>query len=147
MIMADSERLAAVVRDTGKPAIAKARVSALADASRAVPSAALIEAVPDLVGLTDIADAVGMSRQNVRKLVLAKLEGIFPKQPLRSLIAERDPGPVHSKSFGSKSIDAPEQQVGAHAPTLCRRGDSDQCDDRSLIERKVSSEYHSCQLT
>ncbi len=35
-----------------------AMVSALADARRAMPSATLIEAVPDLVGLTDIADAV-----------------------------------------------------------------------------------------
>ncbi|MBB2915709.1 hypothetical protein FHX60_000078 [Cupriavidus alkaliphilus] len=145
--MADSETFGGGCPRHGKPAIAKARVSALPNASRAVPSAVLIEAVPDLVGLTDIADAVGMSRQNVRNLVLAKLKGILPKQPLRSLIAERDPGPAHSKSLGSKSIDAPEQQVGAHAPTLCGRDDSDQCDDRSLIERKVSSEYHACQLT
>ncbi len=36
-----------------------------------MPSATLIEAAPDLVGLTDIADIVGMSRQNMRKLMLA----------------------------------------------------------------------------
>jgi predicted DNA-binding transcriptional regulator AlpA len=45
--------------------------SALADVRRAVPSAKLIEVVPDLVGLTDVADIVGVSRQNMRKLMLA----------------------------------------------------------------------------
>ena len=45
--------------------------SALADVSRAVPSARLIEVAPDLVGLTDVADLVGVSRQHMRKLMLA----------------------------------------------------------------------------
>jgi predicted DNA-binding transcriptional regulator AlpA len=45
--------------------------SALADVRRAAPSARLIEVTPDLVGLTDVADIVGVSRQNMRKLMLA----------------------------------------------------------------------------
>lgn len=45
--------------------------SALADAKKAIPSAKLIEASPDFVGLTDIAEIVGISRQAMRKLVLA----------------------------------------------------------------------------
>lgn len=45
--------------------------SALADVRRAMPTAALIEAAPDLVGLTDVAQIVGVSRQNMRKLMLA----------------------------------------------------------------------------
>jgi len=45
--------------------------SALTDVRRAVPSARLIEVTPDLVGLTDVADIVGVPRQNVRKLMLA----------------------------------------------------------------------------
>lgn len=44
--------------------------TALADVKRAVPSAKLIEASPDLVGLTDVADMVGVSRQAMRKLML-----------------------------------------------------------------------------
>ena len=44
--------------------------TALADVDRAVPSAHLIEAAPDLVGLTEIAETVGVSRQNMRKLML-----------------------------------------------------------------------------
>lgn len=45
--------------------------TALADVKNAVPSARLIEASPDLVGLTDVADIVGVSRQAMRKLMLA----------------------------------------------------------------------------
>lgn len=46
-------------------------LSALADVRAAVPGAELIEVSPDLVGLTDVADLLGMSRQNMRKLLLA----------------------------------------------------------------------------
>jgi hypothetical protein len=51
--------------------------SALNDVRRAVPTAVLIEAAPDLVGLTDIAEVAGVSRQNMRKLMLA-YPGNFP---------------------------------------------------------------------
>ncbi len=44
--------------------------SALADVRRAAPSARLIEVAPDLVGLTDVAEIIGVSRQNMRKLML-----------------------------------------------------------------------------
>jgi len=44
--------------------------TALADVKRAVPTARLIEASPDLVGLTDVAGLVGVSRQAMRKLML-----------------------------------------------------------------------------
>lgn len=67
---------------------AKAAVrSALADVKRAIPSARLIEAAPDFVGLTDVAEIVGVSRQNMRKLMLAHRENF--------------PAPVHE---GSASI-------------------------------------------
>ncbi|WP_028534394.1 helix-turn-helix transcriptional regulator [Paludibacterium yongneupense] len=51
--------------------------SALSDVRRAAPSARLIEVTPDLVGLTDVAHIVGVSRQNMRKLMLA-YPGSFP---------------------------------------------------------------------
>lgn len=44
--------------------------SALADIKQAVPSARLIEAGPDFVGLTDVAELVGTTRQNMRKLMV-----------------------------------------------------------------------------
>ena len=45
--------------------------SALADVRKAIPDAKLIEVSPDLVGLTDVAELVGVTRQNMRKLMLS----------------------------------------------------------------------------
>ena len=44
--------------------------SAVSDVRSAVPDAVLIEASPDLVGLTDVASLLGVTRQNVRKLIV-----------------------------------------------------------------------------
>ena len=52
--------------DTAEAAIS----SALVDVRRALPTAQLIEAGPDLVGLTDVAEMIGVSRQNMRKLMV-----------------------------------------------------------------------------
>jgi predicted DNA-binding transcriptional regulator AlpA len=49
----------------------QAIVSALEDVKRAIPNAELIEVSPDLAGLTDIAELVGVSRQNMRKLMMS----------------------------------------------------------------------------
>src|SRR5688572_19021726 len=49
----------------------QAFVSALEDVRRAIPNAELIEASPDLAGLTDIAELVGVTRQNMRKLMVS----------------------------------------------------------------------------
>lgn len=51
-------------------------LGAFADARKALPGAKLIEVTPDLVGLSDIADFIDCSRQNVRKMVL--LDATFP---------------------------------------------------------------------
>ena len=45
--------------------------SALRDVKRAIPDASLIEATPDFVGLTDVANILGFTRQNLRKLMLS----------------------------------------------------------------------------
>lgn len=45
--------------------------SAIRDVRKAIPGAVLAEASPDFVGLTDIADIAGFTRQNMRKLMLA----------------------------------------------------------------------------
>jgi hypothetical protein len=52
-------------------------ISAMADVQRAMPTAQLIEAGPDIVGLTDIAEITGVTRQNMRKLALSNSNG-FP---------------------------------------------------------------------
>jgi predicted DNA-binding transcriptional regulator AlpA len=48
----------------------EAILSAVADVKQALPDARLIEAGPDFVGLTDVAELVGLTRQNIRKLWL-----------------------------------------------------------------------------
>lgn len=48
----------------------QAILSALEDVKRAIPDAEMIEVSPDLAGLTDIAELVGVSRQNMRKLMM-----------------------------------------------------------------------------
>lgn len=62
----------------------EAIVSALRDVKKSVPAALLVEAGPDLVGLTDVAELVGVTRQNMRKLSLAHPDSF--------------PVPVHSGS-------------------------------------------------
>lgn len=55
----------------------EAIVSAITDSKRAIPEVRLIEAGPDLVGVTDIAEMFSFSRQNMRKLLQSHLES-FP---------------------------------------------------------------------
>jgi predicted DNA-binding transcriptional regulator AlpA len=45
--------------------------TALADVKSAIPDAVLVEAAPDFVGLSDVADLIGVTRQNMRKLMLS----------------------------------------------------------------------------
>lgn len=51
----------------------EAILSAIKNIKKAIPEASLIEAAPDLVGLSDIADILGYSRQNIRKLMMNNL--------------------------------------------------------------------------
>jgi hypothetical protein len=59
--------------DSAKQAI----FSALEEVRQAIPSAKLLEAAPDFVGLTEIAELVGMTRQNMRKLSITHKDS-FP---------------------------------------------------------------------
>lgn len=52
------------------PSARQAIESALKDVRRALPGAQLVEAGPDFVGLTEVASRVGVSRQNLRKLMM-----------------------------------------------------------------------------
>lgn len=51
--------------------------TAIKDVKGVIPDAELIEATPDFVGLSDIAQLLGYSRQNIRKLVINHQED-FP---------------------------------------------------------------------
>ena len=59
-------------------------VSALTDVKKAIPDAKLVEVTPDFVGLTDVAELIGVTRQNMRKLMLGH--------------ADSFPSPVHEGS-------------------------------------------------
>ncbi|ADE11378.1 regulatory protein [Sideroxydans lithotrophicus] len=52
------------------PSAQDAVASAIADVTKAIPGAKMIEATPDYVGVTDIAGFVGCSRQNIRKILI-----------------------------------------------------------------------------
>ncbi len=45
--------------------------SAITDVERSIPGATLTEIEPDFVGITDIAELVNKSRQNIRKLIFS----------------------------------------------------------------------------
>lgn len=63
---------------TRKAKTAKAAVfSALADVRKAVPNVELVEVAPDFVGLSDVAEMAGVSRQNMRKLMVTHVDS-FP---------------------------------------------------------------------
>jgi hypothetical protein len=53
-------------------------LSALDDVRRALPAAELVEAGPDFVGMTDVADLLGMTRQGVRKIFTSPADGFPP---------------------------------------------------------------------
>ena len=55
--------------DRDAPTASEAVFSAIAAVQRAIPGATLVDIGPDLVGLTDVAELLGCSRQNVRQLV------------------------------------------------------------------------------
>jgi len=55
--------------------------SAIANVERAIPGVQLIEAGPDLVNLTDVADIVGCSRQNMRKYAAGEMRTIHEGFP------------------------------------------------------------------
>jgi hypothetical protein len=52
--------------------------SAITDVKTVIPSATLVEAKPDYVGLTDAAKILGCTRQNIRKLIVTN----DPKSPI-----------------------------------------------------------------
>lgn len=60
----------ALMFDRSATSAREAVLSAIADVMRSMPDAELLGASPDLVGLTDAAEIMGFSRQNMRKLLV-----------------------------------------------------------------------------
>ncbi|NET55205.1 MAG: DNA-binding protein [Symploca sp. SIO2E6] len=59
--------------------------SAIRDVKKAIPHAVLVQASPDIVGQTDIAEFLGCTRQNIRKLIESD--------------AKHAPAPVHEGKY------------------------------------------------
>lgn len=56
--------------------------SAIADVLTAIPGAELTEIEPDLVGLSDIAERLGRSRQNIRKYLDGEIKSVTVPFPM-----------------------------------------------------------------
>ena len=52
----------------------EAVTSAIANVKQAIPDASLVEATPDMGGISDIAELLNCSRQNVRQLIFSDIE-------------------------------------------------------------------------
>ena len=78
--MAQKGRIALQFSREGENALS-AIESAIKDVKSVIPNAELIESMPDLVGISDIAKLIGVSRQYLHKLELTRHN--FP-QPLHS---------------------------------------------------------------
>lgn len=89
------------------PSARQAIVSALKSVKRAIPRARLIEVTPDLTGLTDVAELVGMTRQNMRKLMLTH--------------AESFPAPVHEGSTALWHLSSVLQWLKSRAGSQIRQ--------------------------
>lgn len=64
---------------TRKAKTAKVAVfSALADVRKAIQNVELVEAAPDFVGLSDVAEIAAVSRQNMRKLMVTHVDSFPP---------------------------------------------------------------------
>ncbi|TBR38893.1 MULTISPECIES: helix-turn-helix transcriptional regulator [Dyella] len=82
--------------------------SAVRDVQKAIPNAHLVEASPDFVGLTDVAEMAGFSRQNMRKLMTGHVatfpvpvhEGnpsLWHLAPVLAWLAEHQQRPVDTR--------------------------------------------------
>ncbi len=68
----------------------KAVQSAIAAVGKAIPGAELVEVKPDLVNLSDVADLVGCSRQNIRKYAAGEIAAVKAPFPSPVFIGAPD---------------------------------------------------------
>jgi hypothetical protein len=64
------------------PSAENAIRTAVASVRRAIPGAQLLEVKPDLVNLTDVAELVGVSRQNIRKYAAGEMRTVQMPFPI-----------------------------------------------------------------
>jgi predicted DNA-binding transcriptional regulator AlpA len=84
-----------------------ALLSALKDVSRIIPGASLVEAAPDLVGLSDVAELLGVSRQYIRKVMVSREAFPTPIHDGKTALWNLETVLRWMNSTGVKSIPAP----------------------------------------
>lgn len=113
--------------DSGRDAI----TSAIEDVHRALPQADLLEVGPDLVGLTEIAELLDVSRQNMRKLLIGVPDSPLPVHDgsttlwhltdvLDWLVTEKDyriEGELRETALAARAINL-DRQVLRHARAM-----------------------------
>jgi hypothetical protein len=77
--------------DREAPSAEEAIRSAVAMVTQAIPGSRLVEAKPDLVNLSDVADLVGVSRQNIRKYATGEIRSVDARFPVPSFSGSPTP--------------------------------------------------------
>lgn len=85
----------------------EALLSALKDVSRLIPDASLVEAAPDLVGLSDVAELLGVSRQYIRKVMVSREAFPTPMHDGKTALWNLEAVLQWLNNTGVKSIPAP----------------------------------------
>lgn len=68
----------------------KAVQSAIGAVGKAIPGVELVEVKPDLVNLSDVADMVGCSRQNIRKYAAGEIAAVKTPFPAPAFVGSPD---------------------------------------------------------
>jgi hypothetical protein len=113
----------------------EAVLSAMRDATGALPGVVLLEASPDLVGLSDLADIVGRTRQNMRKLLLT-CGGSAPAPAHEGSSSMWHLAPVLAWLRSEKSYSVPDDLVDLARTTM----QLNLAVDRNLIDDAVQKE-------
>ncbi|MDF1543121.1 MAG: hypothetical protein RQ731_09575 [Anaerosomatales bacterium] len=85
----------------------EAVMGAISDVTRALPGSTLTEVAPDLVGITDVADIVGCTRQNIRQLMA------FGSSRVPAPVREGRPTLWHLSSILNWLVEEKRYQVAA----------------------------------
>jgi hypothetical protein len=81
--------------------------SAIANVKQAIPDAKLIEASPDMGGISDIAELLNCTRQNIRQLIISDLETPPPLHEGKSPIWHMSDVLIHFRDKQRREVEHP----------------------------------------
>lgn len=97
----------------------EAMQSAIGDVRKAIPGARLIEAKPDLVSLSEIAEVMGCTRQNMRKYAIGQIRAI--KQPFPAPAYTGSPSLWHLCEVAQWAASADDLKISSSLAELSRQ--------------------------